>query len=76
MIGHYPPLSCRTSPPQGGRLQVSIFSLPLSIEVSENLKSSEAGNSAPTISPLAGEMSDRTEGGKTTIGKTGIVREG
>ena len=50
-----PPLSCRTSPPQGGRLAVDAAS-PIS---------SVADWRAPLkpISPLEGEMSGRTEGG-------------
>ncbi|AZO32677.1 hypothetical protein EJ071_08445 [Mesorhizobium sp. M1B.F.Ca.ET.045.04.1.1] len=52
----HPPLSCRTSPPQGGRLAVtSTFA---------NLKRcrTERGARASNL-PLEGEMSGRTEGG-------------
>ncbi|RUW74418.1 hypothetical protein EOA29_30755, partial [Mesorhizobium sp. M1E.F.Ca.ET.063.01.1.1] len=55
----HPPLSCRTSPPQGGRSDfISAFA---------NLQRCPAAGGVPSatlpISPLAGEMSGRTEGG-------------
>ncbi|AZO19186.1 hypothetical protein EJ069_20905 [Mesorhizobium sp. M2A.F.Ca.ET.043.05.1.1] len=56
-----PPLSCRTSPPQGGD-QTSRLLSPIS---------NAAGLSkAPRlpISPLVGEMSGRTEGGAKELG--------
>ncbi|CCV08053.1 hypothetical protein MESS2_70025 [Mesorhizobium metallidurans STM 2683] len=54
--GQHPPLSCRTSPPQGGRLDV--------VSAFANLQRLKAGGTHELpISPLAGEMSGRTEGG-------------
>ncbi|RWK43070.1 MAG: hypothetical protein EOR46_08430 [Mesorhizobium sp.] len=55
--GQRPPLSCRTSPPRGGRLAVpSAFA---------NFQHSRKGalSPKPPISPQVGEMSGRTEGG-------------
>ncbi|RUX26165.1 hypothetical protein EOA13_24875 [Mesorhizobium sp. M7A.F.Ca.US.011.01.1.1] len=55
-VGQHPPLSCRTSPPQGGRLAVR--------PAFANLHT--AGKALPAklpISPLAGEMAGRPEGG-------------
>ncbi|TIM39198.1 MAG: hypothetical protein E5Y69_13090 [Mesorhizobium sp.] len=54
--GQYPPLSCRTSPPQGGRSAASALRSPL-----QRLRLAKAAERA--ISPLEGEMSGRTEGG-------------
>ncbi|RWA60139.1 MAG: hypothetical protein EOQ29_33315 [Mesorhizobium sp.] len=50
-------MSCRTSPPQGGRLAV--------FPAFANLQRCKNGRTALKlpISPLAGEMSGRTEGG-------------
>ncbi|TPI23677.1 hypothetical protein FJW08_30625 [Mesorhizobium sp. B3-2-1] len=54
--GQRPPLSCRTSPPQGGRLDV--------IGAFANLqRCRKSGTPKLPISPLVGEMSGRTEGG-------------
>ncbi|RUV18313.1 hypothetical protein EOB77_07410 [Mesorhizobium sp. M7A.F.Ca.MR.228.00.0.0] len=51
-----PPLSCRTSPPQGGRFAIiAAFANYQRWKTDATLKS--------PISPLAGEMSGRTEGG-------------
>src|SRR5882757_7379427 len=51
-----PPLSCRTSPPHGGRSDVaSAFANHQRIQKGAGLKL--------PISPLVGEMSGRTEGG-------------
>ncbi|TPK96806.1 hypothetical protein FJ567_20695 [Mesorhizobium sp. B2-4-16] len=53
--GQHPPLPCRASPPQGGRSDVAPLSPIASV----------AGRARPPklpISPLAGEMSGRTEG--------------
>ncbi|RWP39140.1 MAG: hypothetical protein EOR05_34210, partial [Mesorhizobium sp.] len=52
-----PPLSCRTSPPQGGRLAVtSAFA---------NHQRWKAGGTVRLpISPQVGEMSGRTEGAR------------
>ncbi|TPL13658.1 hypothetical protein FJ952_22460 [Mesorhizobium sp. B2-4-10] len=53
--GHSP-LSCRTSPPQGGRLAVIFgFANPQRRKI--------RGTDKLPISPLEGEMSGRTEGG-------------
>ncbi|RWD30759.1 MAG: hypothetical protein EOS34_25495 [Mesorhizobium sp.] len=52
----HPPLSCRTSPPQGGRL-AACTSHP-----SFNVRDWRSQRRRP-ISPLEGEMSGRTEGG-------------
>ncbi|TJV43148.1 MAG: hypothetical protein E5Y02_11870 [Mesorhizobium sp.] len=62
--GQHPPLPCRASPPQGGRLDAaSAFA---------NLKCWKVGaTSKLPISPLAGEMSGRTEGGVTDRGLSG-----
>ncbi|RWA77871.1 MAG: hypothetical protein EOQ30_31795, partial [Mesorhizobium sp.] len=52
----HPPLACRPSPPQGGRLDV--------IPAFANLQGSKASGAPELpISPLEGEMSGRTEGG-------------
>ncbi|TPL88819.1 hypothetical protein FJ950_00150 [Mesorhizobium sp. B2-3-14] len=55
-VSSHPPLSCRTSPPQGGRSDAASdfanIQCLLNGEMPELL-----------ISPLAGEMSGRTEGG-------------
>ncbi|TIN24690.1 MAG: hypothetical protein E5Y19_21155, partial [Mesorhizobium sp.] len=51
-----PPLSCRTSPPQGGRSAV--------ITAFENFyRRRKSGASKLPISPLEGEMAGRPEGG-------------
>ncbi|YBV98046.1 L-aspartate oxidase [Phyllobacteriaceae bacterium JZ32] len=55
--GQRPPLSCRTSPPQGGRLaDTAGASHPATRAI-------DADADESVISPLAGEMSGRTEGG-------------
>ena len=56
-VPSHPPLSCRTSPPQGGRLAVSRW-LPFA-----NLGGWRKPTMELPISPLEGEMSGRTEGG-------------
>ncbi|QAS80662.1 hypothetical protein CO657_03450 [Rhizobium acidisoli] len=65
----YPPLSCRTSPPQGGRLAggtVSSFINPL------RKRSLVWGSpSHLPISPLVGEMPGRAEGGATPTRRFG-----
>ncbi|RUU13480.1 hypothetical protein EOD23_04405 [Mesorhizobium sp. USDA-HM6] len=55
-VPSHPPLSCRTSPPQGGRSDVAWDSANFQ-------RWREGGASKLPISPLAGEMSGRTEGG-------------
>ncbi|RUZ80201.1 hypothetical protein EN943_04680 [Mesorhizobium sp. M7A.F.Ca.US.006.01.1.1] len=55
-VPSHPPLSCRTSPPQGGRLRAQ----PLS-PISHFARRS--GTPKLPISPLAGEMAGRPEGG-------------
>ncbi|UCI23218.1 cobaltochelatase subunit CobN [Mesorhizobium sp. B2-8-5] len=69
-IPSHPPLSCRTSPPQGGRSAVTQAG---SISASSNIELAETSTVGETvdhraISPLAGEMSGRTEGGVTQLG--------
>ncbi|TPN46792.1 hypothetical protein FJ978_24480 [Mesorhizobium sp. B1-1-7] len=55
-VREHPPLSCRTSPPQGGRSDVAWGFA--------NLQRCQRGEWLKLpISPLAGEMSGRTEGG-------------
>ncbi|RUW62700.1 hypothetical protein EOA16_06395 [Mesorhizobium sp. M7A.F.Ca.US.008.03.1.1] len=56
VCAQHPPLSCRTSPPQGGR---SVASPPRQFCHVGNWRNP---NGQP-ISPLEGEMSGRTEGG-------------
>ncbi|RWQ59824.1 MAG: hypothetical protein EOS85_35895, partial [Mesorhizobium sp.] len=57
----HPPLSCRTSPPQGGRLAVlAPPSISFRVENWRNLR-------RHPISPLEGEMSGRTEGGAVPL---------
>ncbi|MET3519672.1 hypothetical protein ABID25_001500 [Mesorhizobium abyssinicae] len=52
----HPPLSCRTSPPHGGRFAIATGFA--------NLQRVRTGRTDKLlISPLAGEMSGRTEGG-------------
>ncbi|CDZ42080.1 Hypothetical protein NGAL_HAMBI1146_48460 [Neorhizobium galegae bv. officinalis] len=61
----YPPLSCRTSPPQGGRLDRRTRSIHLNRIVYQNAPSDlELKPLRWSISPLEGEMSGRTEGGE------------
>ncbi|RWM73701.1 MAG: hypothetical protein EOR81_27765 [Mesorhizobium sp.] len=52
----HPPLRCRTSPPQGGRLAVVIA-------FANHQRWKPGGTEKLPISPLEGEMSGRTEGG-------------
>ncbi|RWB19030.1 MAG: hypothetical protein EOQ40_22380 [Mesorhizobium sp.] len=63
LAGQHPPLSCRTSPPQGGRLDVTAAS-----------PTAYVGGRAPSaklpISLLAGEMAGRPEGGVKERGAT------
>jgi hypothetical protein len=64
----YPPLPCRASPPQGGRLdgggRFRNIRQRLCRDV-EPIERSERRRSS--ISPLEGEMSGRTEGGDRTL---------
>ncbi|MER9305027.1 cobaltochelatase subunit CobN [Mesorhizobium sp. M0496] len=64
-VPSHPPLSCRTSPPQGGR---SDF-IKAGASLAEASTTSTIGETADdrAISPLAGEMSGRTEGGVTEL---------
>ncbi|PRD50301.1 hypothetical protein C5750_23090 [Phyllobacterium myrsinacearum] len=57
----HPPLSCRTSPPQGGR---SAF-----IDISTNLQGCKVSETVDVdvISPLVGEMAGKPEGGEYII---------
>ncbi|RUT91015.1 hypothetical protein EOD23_35715, partial [Mesorhizobium sp. USDA-HM6] len=58
--GTAPPLSCRTSPPQGGRLDViSAFANRLGSRIS--------AVDEPADLLLAGEMAGRPEGGNSTF---------
>ncbi|MGX5850460.1 cobaltochelatase subunit CobN [Mesorhizobium sp. PL10] len=61
----HPPLSCRTSPPQGGRSAVTNAGA-ISSEIGEAIDAS-------SISPPAGEMSGRTEGGGRERGADNIA---
>ncbi|RWK56052.1 MAG: hypothetical protein E5X43_19655 [Mesorhizobium sp.] len=54
MAGQRPPLSCRTSPPQGGRSALLHFRPLKVLRLSTTMEL--------PISPLEGEMSGRTEG--------------
>ncbi|TPK11536.1 hypothetical protein FJ543_19260 [Mesorhizobium sp. B2-5-7] len=54
--GQHPPLSCPTSPPQGGRLTVRLLSPTSNV-------AGKARSETLVISPLAGEMAGRPEGG-------------
>ncbi|AZO17569.1 hypothetical protein EJ069_24320 [Mesorhizobium sp. M2A.F.Ca.ET.043.05.1.1] len=56
LSGQRPPLSCRTSPQQGGRSDVTA-----AFANRQRCRTSEAPK--PPISPHVGEMSGRTEGG-------------
>ncbi|ESZ01926.1 hypothetical protein X736_32075 [Mesorhizobium sp. L2C089B000] len=63
----HPPLSCRTSPPQGGNLAVP--------PGFANLQRWGFGEAAKLlISPLEGEMSGRTEGGVKERGFSGFLQ--
>jgi cobaltochelatase CobN len=64
-ISSHPPLSCRTSPPQGGRSAFTKAGPSSASPEIERSTTSAIGESidGSTISPLAGEMSGRTEGG-------------
>ena len=64
----HPPLSCRTSPPQGGRLAVAT-----GFANRQGRRTGAVENGRP-ISPLAGEMSGRTEGGATGADQSEFVR--
>ncbi|MDX8522536.1 cobaltochelatase subunit CobN [Mesorhizobium dulcispinae] len=68
-VPSHPPLSCRTSPPQGGR---SAVTGPGASSANSTIKPSAASAIGEivddsSISPLAGEMSGRTEGGVTEL---------
>ncbi|NKM12655.1 hypothetical protein GFL85_16725 [Rhizobium laguerreae] len=76
----YPPLSCRTSPPQGGRSArrnaLRLATLPLHHQ-NPTLRydfSVPGGRRLMPISPLVGEMSGRTEGGDTPTNASTIHR--
>ncbi|QCL95272.1 hypothetical protein CFBP7129_01685 [Agrobacterium tumefaciens] len=57
MVGvAYPPLPCRASPPQGGRLARRTC-------VAPSRPKKNAGSCRESISPLEGEMPGRAEGG-------------
>ncbi|RWB22691.1 MAG: cobaltochelatase subunit CobN [Mesorhizobium sp.] len=65
----HPPLSCRTSPPQGGRSAITNPGANSSTSAAEPSATSPIGEIVgdSSISPLAGEMSGRTEGGVTGL---------
>ncbi|EJT02571.1 hypothetical protein RCCGE510_20594 [Rhizobium sp. CCGE 510] len=63
LCAEYPPLSCRTSPPQGGRLDGG-NGFPKQFSYCDtNTAEWERWSNLLPISPLVGEMSGRTEGG-------------
>ncbi|WJI84091.1 MULTISPECIES: cobaltochelatase subunit CobN [unclassified Mesorhizobium] len=64
-VPSHPPLSCRTSPPQGGRSAFTTAGSFSALSETEPSSTSTIGESVDdsSISPLAGEMSGRTEGG-------------
>ncbi|PCK88468.1 hypothetical protein CPT32_02425 [Rhizobium sophoriradicis] len=77
--GRHPPLSCRTSPPQGGR---SARRRPFAhIALAADYQDPILGRRFPVlgsprlilISPLVGEMSGRTEGGNTATYLSAIL---
>ncbi|ESX65845.1 cobaltochelatase subunit CobN [Mesorhizobium sp. C416B] len=73
-VPSHPPLSCRTSPPQGGRsagADLGTFSAQLIIDSSATSPIGESVDES-TISPLAGEMFGRTEGGGRELGADNI----
>ncbi|RWX12583.1 hypothetical protein EHI42_22040 [Rhizobium hidalgonense] len=61
----HPPLSCRTSPPQGRRLARRWITGPSLPSRSNSTVVVWGNRCAYLISPLVGEMSGRTEGGAT-----------
>ncbi|NKK49006.1 hypothetical protein ELG83_16290 [Rhizobium leguminosarum] len=77
----YPPLSCRTSPPQGGRsarrYALRLATLPLhhqSPTLRYDFSVPGGRRCLIPISPLVGEMSGRTEGGDTPTNASTIHR--
>jgi cobaltochelatase CobN len=62
-LAAHPPLSCRTSPPQGGRLDGVGSSHPTNVGDETVEPAVEASGRPQPISPPEGEMSGRTEGG-------------
>ncbi|MER9297672.1 cobaltochelatase subunit CobN [Mesorhizobium sp. M0621] len=68
-VPSHPPLSCRTSPPQGGRSDFIKAGASLASLETEASTTSTIGEiiDDKAISPLAGEMSGRTEGGVTEL---------
>ncbi|TPN13657.1 hypothetical protein FKO01_41070 [Mesorhizobium sp. B2-3-3] len=56
-VPSHPPLSCRTSPPQGGRLDVT------AALTNRQIPQCRVARLKLPISPLAGEMAGRPEGG-------------
>src|SRR5262245_60918469 len=69
----HPPLSCRTSPPQGGRFAGGADILPYQRRACPARRSMDAAPPLHRISPLEGEMSGRTEGGIFPSGRTGVA---
>ncbi|MES0007195.1 cobaltochelatase subunit CobN [Mesorhizobium sp. M0062] len=73
-VPSHSPLSCRTSPPQGGRsagADLGTFSAQSIIDSSATSPIGESVDDS-AISPLAGEMSGRTEGGGRELGADNI----
>ncbi|RSB81891.1 hypothetical protein EFD55_06895 [Rhizobium pisi] len=66
----YPPLSCRTSPPQGGRSD-GRDGFPKQLgQCNSDAAAREQWSTLLPISPLVGEMSGRTEGGAPSTTST------
>ncbi|TJV55788.1 MAG: hypothetical protein E5X80_33595, partial [Mesorhizobium sp.] len=61
--GQRPPLSCRTSPPQGGRSDVTAAFANRQRRITFNVAGVSTAPKLP-ISPQVGEMSGRTEGAR------------
>ncbi|NKL77702.1 hypothetical protein GFL84_23350 [Rhizobium leguminosarum bv. viciae] len=78
--GRYPPLSCRTSPPQGGRSARRNALRPATLPLHHQSPTLRYDFFVPgsrrliPISPLVGEMSGRTEGGDTPTNPSAIHR--
>ena len=69
----YPPLSLRDISPARGEIVRASFPAGLDFELSAIAMHERKQNSKLVISPLAGEMSDRTEGGKVKHENDGLI---